>query len=268
MNLITDRKKENESRLGELSNKNWDSMTASEKAEWSGNPLTASGVVNLIPPIGDGVKVRDGSIIAEEYGSIVIGSAADFSGKTLTLSAEFVSSGGELSLGWSDGTEAGCVLSATGTVTETITQSNGTQLILHVSAGYYAKAILEVGRTRHTYVPYTEVIATEATKGAYNFSDLNRVERAVEEIAEILGVSVTTKTDWTGWDVPTKSDLDRYLGNIRLIQEKCGETTVLPENLNKLTYSVANTIELVLLRCRNIAEATLRCGEVFCGEVL
>jgi hypothetical protein len=116
-------------------------------------------------------------------------------------------------------------------------------------------------------VPYTEVVATEATKGAYNFSDLNRVERAVQEIAELLGVSVTTKTDWKSWDVPTKTETERYLGNVRLIQDVCGETTVLPENLNKFTYETANEIELVLLRCREIAEGIIRCGEVICGEV-
>lgn len=268
MNLITDRKMENTSRLAELSTKQWDNMTTSEKAEWSGNPLTAQQTVNLIPPLGDGVRFRDGSIIADEYGTIVIGNASDFSGAAITLSAEFVSAGGELALGWSDGMDAGVVLSAAGSVTETIQGSANTQLILHVSAGYYGKPMLEIGRTRHAYVPYTEVIATEATKGAYNFSDLNRVERAVEEIAEILGVSVTTKTDWTGWDVPTKSDLDRYLSNVRLIQELCGETTVLPDSLNKTTYTTANMIESVLLRCRNIAERTIRCGEIICGEVL
>lgn len=267
MNLITDRKRENTSRLGELSRKNWDDMTESEKAEWSGNPLTAQSVVNLIPPHGDGVRVRDGSIIAEGGGTITIGSADDFSGLAVTLSAEFVSNGGELSLGWSDGTDAGVVLNAAGSVTEAISGGAGTQLILHVGAGYYGKVMLEVGRNRHEYVPYTEIVATEATKGAYNFSDLNRVERAVEEIAEILGVSVTTKTDWNASDIPSKNDLERYLSNVRLLQGLCGENTSLPNTLNKMTYDTANKIEDVLLRCRSIVEGTLRCGELICGEV-
>lgn len=273
MNLITDRKKENVDRLGELSRKRWESMTASEKAEWSGNLLTAGTYgyrdgVNLIPPSGAGVKVRDGSIIAESAGSIVIGSASDFSGATLTLSVEFISAGGELSLGWSNGTDAGCVLTAAGTVTETISESEGTHLILYASKGYYGKVMLELGRVRHSYTPYNDIIATEATLGAYNYSDLNRVERAVQEIAEILHVSVVTKTDWAVWDIPTKSDLNRYLSNVRLLQELCGETTILPDTLNKMTYDTANNIEAVLLRCRNIAEGTLRCGELICGEVL
>ena len=273
MNLITDRKQANVSRLGELSRKLWDSMTASERAEWSGDPLTAGdygydGAVNLIPLTGTGIKFRDGSIIAETSGTIVIGDAAVFAGNSVTLSAEFISPGGKLTLKWSDGTSAGCELSAAGYATETLTASTNTQLVLAVSAGYYGKAMLELGRTRHEFTPYTEIIPTEATLGAYNFSDLNRVERAVEEIAEILGISVETKTDWNGWDVPDKGDTIRYLNNIRLIQEVCGETTILPETMNKLTFGDANNIETALLRCRKIAESTLRCGEPFCGEVL
>jgi hypothetical protein len=247
-------------------------MTPYEKADWSGNPLTAGTYgyqdgVNLIPPIGIGVKVRDGSIIAEAAGSIVIGSAADFSGVAMTLSAEYVPPGGELSLGWSDGIDAGLVLSGAGSITETITTSTGTQLVLYVSAGYYGKVMLEMGRVAHDYVPYTETIPTEATKGAYNFSDLNRVERAVEELAELLGVEIETKTNWSAWDIPTRSDVTRYLGNVRTIQNLCGENTVLPETLEKMTYATANEIEAVLLRCRNIAESTIRCGELVCGEV-
>lgn len=272
MNLITDRKQTNVSRLETLSRVKWDAMSASERAEWSGNPLTAGdsgydAAVNLIPPVGVGVTFRDGSIIAPSAGTITIGTAADFAGNAVTLSAEFVSSGGKLSLKWSDGTSAGIQLSAAGVVTETLSAKSNSILVLDVGAGYYGKVMLELGRVRHEYVPYTEIIPTEATKGAYNYSDLNRVERAVKEIAEILGVVVETKTDWTNWDMPTKNEVERYLGNVRLIQSVCGETTLLPDSLNKMTYDTANKIESALMRCRTIAEAALRCGEVFCGEV-
>lgn len=272
MNLITDRKQTNTSRLGELSRKPWDSMTAAERAEWSGDPLTAGdygydGAVNLIPPTGVGVKFRDGSIIADATGTIVIGDAAAFAGNSVTLSAEYISAGGKLTLKWSDGTSAGCELNSAGTVTETLTASVDTQLVLVVSAGYYGKVMLELGRTQREFVPYTEIIPTEATKGAYNFSDLNRVERAAAEIAEILGVEIETKTNWSAWDIPTKSDIVRYIDNVRLIQNLCGEATALPETLEKMTYVTANEIEAALLRCRSVAESTLRCGELVCGEV-
>lgn len=271
MNLITDRKSANSTRLAQLSNKPWGQMTLSERAEWSGNPLTASDFgynsgVNLIPPFGTNVKFRDGSIIADEDGTVVIGEASDFSGNSVTLSVEYMSGDG-LALVWSDGTPAGCALTAAGEVTATLGSSSGTQLLLAVSKGYYGKVMLELGRVRHNYVPYTEIVPNEATKGAYNFSDLNRVERAVAEIAEILAVSLETKTDWNMWDIPTKTDMARYLGNVRLLQELCKETTMLPENMDKLSYSTANLIEEVLLTCRSIAEGSHRCGEIICGEV-
>lgn len=273
MKLITDRKQTNVNRLEELSRRRWDSLNAAEKAEWSGDPLTAGdfgygSAVNLVPPVGVGVTIRDGSIYATQAGTITIGSSEYFSGNAVTLSAEYISSGGELSLEWSNGSSAGAVLTAAGSVTETLTGSANSLLRLRVKPGYYGKVMLELGRVVHTYVPYSEILPTETTKGAYNFSDLNRVERAVRDIAEILGVTVTTKTNWTVWDIPTKSDLDGYLANVRLIQSVCGENTALPENLNNLTYNVANEIESVLLRCRSIAEGLVRCGEPICGEVL
>lgn len=275
MKLITDRKQTNITRLAELSRKRWEAMDAAEQAEWSGNPLTAaesgySGAVNLLPTSGLNVTVRDGSIYATTSGSITIvhGGAEELAGNAVTLSAEYVSPGGQLTLEWSNGTAAGIVLTAAGSVTETLAASKNTLLRLKVSPGYYGKVMLELGRVPHEYVPYTEIVPTEATMGAYNFSDLNRVERAVKEIAEILGVAVVTKTNWSVWDTPSKQDLDRYLGNVRLLQELCGETTVLPDNLSKMTFDTANKIEAALLRCRKVVERLPRCGETICGEVL
>lgn len=273
MKLITDRNKDNVYRLGELSKKRWDSMTPSERAEWSGDPMTADdfgygGAVNILPPRGVGVTIRDGSIIATGTGTITIGPSTYFAGNAVTLSAEYVSPVGELSLEWSNGGSAGCVLDAAGSVTETLTAASNAVLRMKVSPGYYGKVMLELGRVQHAYVPYTEILPTEATKGAYNFSDLNRVERAVKDIAEILGLPIVTKTDWTVWDIPTKPDLKRYLDNIRLIQSVCGETTVLTGTMTNMTHTTANEIEAVLLRCRDIAEASIRCGELICGEVI
>lgn len=268
MRLITDRTRENVVRLNTLSLISWDTMSASERAEWSGDPFVANNEgANLLPPSGAGVVFRDGSIDCEEFGSITIGSAADLSGATLTISAEYISPGGTISLAWSDGTEMGVVLSAAGYATVTLPSSTNTQLLMWTSAGYYAKVMVELGRVAHEYVPYSEIVPTNATKGAYNFSDMNRVERAVAEIAEILALSVVTKTDWNVWDIPTKSDLTRYLGNVRLLRDVCGISAELPEHLDKMTHTTANRIEEVLLLCRNIAESTIRCGELVCGEV-
>jgi hypothetical protein len=106
--------------------------------------------------------------------------------------------------------------------------------------------MFENGAVRHPHVPYTEVLPTTATRGAYNYSDLNRVERAVSEISEIVGLGLTTKTTWTMWDVPKSSDMARYLSNIELIRSFFDINVEIPTTMNKLTYADANNIELVL----------------------
>lgn len=272
MKLITDRSQANSTRLAQLAGKSWEQMTAAERAEWSGDPLLATDVVNFVPPIGENVNSRDGSIYCDSTGFVTIGNTEDWVGRQVTLSCACVSGGGSMTLriqATSSAYSDVATLSEAGSLVMTIPSSLQTgTLRLVFSPGYYGKVMLELGRNAHDYVPYTEIVPTDATKGAYNYSDLNRVERAVAEIAEILAVSVVTKTDWSGWDIPTKTDLARYLSNVRLLQEICGETTELPETLDKMTYSTANKIEEALLRCRNIAERTYRCGELICGEVI
>lgn len=89
----------------------------------------------------------------------------------------------------------------------------------------------------------------EAAKGAYNYTDLNRVESAVAEIAPSLGLNLVTKTDWGLWDTPFKADMDRYLGNVVAIRDACpGDVTfpTLPDSMSRLDYRGANNIERVL----------------------
>lgn len=89
----------------------------------------------------------------------------------------------------------------------------------------------------------------EAAKGAYNHTDFNRVETAVAEIAEILGLALTTKTDWTVWDIPLQADMERYLSNVMVIRDAAPvgiELPMLPDSMGNLTYEGANSIEKVL----------------------
>ena len=273
--LITDRTVVNTTRCIQLSKKGWGSMSDSEQALWSGNPLTAAQMgyespVNLLPPIGEGVIFRNGSITSEAGGIVVIGNSSDFVGKTVTLSAEIVTSGGSLTLGWYTGssfTSAGIILSAAGAVTETLGSSFGSKLAMKVTAGHYSKVMLEMGHAQSEYVPYYDILPTPITKGAYNYSDLNRVERAVAEIAEGLGLELETKTDWSIWDIPTEAEGYRYVGNIRKLQEYCGTTYILPYSLGNLSYLVANNIESVLRDAYKVVDSINRCGDIYCGEV-
>lgn len=134
----------------------------------------------------------------------------------------------------------------------------------------------------------------EAAKGAYNYVDLNRVETAVKELAAQLKLNLTTKTNWTLWDIPTKSEMERYLGNVIAIRDACpGSVTFpnLPDSMSGLTYEGANNIEKVLTLVNvelnggsvdpdpdipDIPDVPggsddadfIRSGEIFSGEVL
>ena len=114
---------------------------------------------------------------------------------------------------------------------------------------------MNYGEIKHEYVPYTEILSTDCTKGAYNYSDLNRVERAVAEISDIAGLNLITKTNWSMWDIPKESDMERYLNNIRLIRERYSVDIELPSTMSGLTYNYANNIEKILLVAYDAATA-------------
>ena len=276
--LITDREYSNVLRRNELAEKGVVRMTAAEKAEWLGDPMTTEGA-NLLPPgpyysSSVNVKCRNRSIVATAtaggiylYAIGIIGPASNYVGKTFTLSVDrMVTTGGakpQIALYWHDdnGFEyAGASITSAGSVTFTASANanNRANLAAYVyvtsdvtvTAGAKVEFIgtmLEIGSLRHPHVPYTEVVATNATKGAYNYSDLNRVERAVEEISEALGLNLITKTNWTMWDVPRMSDMVRYINNVKTIRDALGSSIAIPDSMAELTYSGANNIEKVLM---------------------
>lgn len=126
----------------------------------------------------------------------------------------------------------------------------------------------------------------EAAKGGYNYTDLNRVEEAVRELAAELGLNLVTKTNWTRWDIPVVSEMERYLGNVAAIRDACPgdvEFPTLPVSMSGLTYQGANNIEKVLLLVYEELHGTpvepdipddpttadyIRSGEIYSGEVI
>lgn len=97
--------------------------------------------------------------------------------------------------------------------------------------------------------------STEFLKGAYNYTDLNRVETKVKELNELLNkynyiAGITTiKLDWSKTDFFTKADSIRYLDNINKIRQAYvvkDTTPATPVTLNKLNYIKANDIEKIL----------------------
>lgn len=282
LGLITDRTQEDVDRLKMLSAKRWDEMTPSEQMEWMGDPLsiTGYGPVNLMangPCESFGAElvfrnshVRATAIDADRglYAVVIIGDADAFEGKTITMSVDEIESDGGtpcVGLYWYDegGADyAGIDLSEAGTATATLIENTGGRK--HLAAYIWATTVtamgvgdsttyrglmIEFGSTRHSYVPYTEIVATPVTKGAYNYSDMNRVERMVAELSEKLDLGLETKTNWSQWDLLTEEDATRYLGNIEVIRNTytgSAELPAVPGSFNGLDHQKANNIEKIL----------------------
>lgn len=273
--LITDRTQRNVYRRKELAAKGWANMTSEERMEWSGDPFSTPGA-NLFAtgtyyPSGIELEYKGDEIIATAVWSgvylfaiSIIGRASDFANRILTLSAEGFVAPAKIEIFWHDGNGydyAGGTLLNPGTTTFNTgwfpNVNNREYLAAYlymntdtsVEAGKvitYKKVMLEVGEEKHEYAPYFEILPTMATKGAYNYSDLNRVERAVAEIAERAGLTLYTKNYWTMWDLPTETDMARYLGNINAIKTHFGINIATPTSMNNFTIDDANNIELVL----------------------
>lgn len=117
-----------------------------------------------------------------------------------------------------------------------------------------------------------------ALKGMYNYTDLNRVETAVDYVADELvqadtdirqyavdlGVawddvfavpydpadySLTVKTDWAVTDIPTATQMARYISNLKLIQASIPDSSNawIPDSMNMVNWENANDIEKLLI---------------------
>ena len=138
------------------------------------------------------------------------------------------------------------------------------------------KKILEGGLSSLTTTEKSAYMA--GMKGAYNYTDMNRVGEATKYVADRMtalpaiiktyreakgvadadmfdvpydpsDISVTGKSTWTVSDIPTSKDLTTYLSDIRLLKSKVTlPPTVpsLPVNMAYLTVSGANAIEQTL----------------------
>lgn len=94
--------------------------------------------------------------------------------------------------------------------------------------------------------------STENLKGAYNYTDLNRIETWCKYIKEILqdyglNKNLETKINWNMRDYPTMAHIDRIRGNIQILKEFCeGLTTETIVYNNTLNYEQANILEKIL----------------------
>ena len=128
------------------------------------------------------------------------------------------------------------------------------------------------------------LITNRTESAVYSYTDLNRVERAVAQIAEqlrALGIGeeeFITKTDWglpedfsvETW--PVQSQMKRYIGNVQKIKAVFPCAVRLPASMENLNWIGANNIERVLQiacsRIDGIRQAYRYSGEVYAGEEL
>lgn len=99
------------------------------------------------------------------------------------------------------------------------------------------------------------LITNHTAADHYDYRDYNRVGAAVAYVAGLLNtncgfdVSVTAKHDWTEADIPTQSDIDRYLADIQTCRGAFAQLASTSETPGAMRYNVdtANRIEKILL---------------------
>lgn len=120
-------------------------------------------------------------------------------------------------------------------------------------------------------------VASRNDKGTYGASDLIRVGDAVsylQGLLEQLGhlVPVDPKVDWTEWDWPTPSTMQRYLQDVETVRSKLtllSTTPKTPDSMDSLTFAKANDIEQILLDVDTVIsvlkKTVVPCGATACG---
>lgn len=98
--------------------------------------------------------------------------------------------------------------------------------------------------------------STDFLKGAYNYTDLNRIEEWCSYLATKLqaagyNINITTKTDWSMADFPTQAQLERIRSNVNTIKTAFATASNIPTNMSYMTYKKANDIERVLNELHN-----------------
>ena len=117
-------------------------------------------------------------------------------------------------------------------------------------------------------------------KGAYNATDLNRVQAAaryIKERFEALGytMNLSDQRSWTQQDTPDMEDMRKYLDDIKTIRNVftlLKTTPAAPDSMARFNYVKANAIEQILqdvdLLLSNMITSFVYSGEFFGGEIL
>ena len=115
-------------------------------------------------------------------------------------------------------------------------------------------------------------------KGAYNYTDLNRVQSAVRFLRDRLAgagypVTISDHKTWMKGDTPTRTDMENYLADVRAIRNVFAlpaTTPQVPNTMARLNHLGANHIEQILADVDrlsvNIVPHVVQSGEIYGGE--
>jgi len=116
-------------------------------------------------------------------------------------------------------------------------------------------------------------------KGAYNHTDLNRVEEAVAYVAGRLSEFgympyQPSVRSWSSEDIPTESDLARYFGNVATLRQAVAvwaSTPAAPNGISGFGANEANALERILVDVdvvlTRISQAWFFSGDLYSAEV-
>jgi len=116
-------------------------------------------------------------------------------------------------------------------------------------------------------------------KGAYNYTDLNRVEEAVAYVAGRLNEfgylsPLPVTRSWSAEDVPTERDFVRYFGNVALLRQSIAvwaSTPQVPSSVDGFDVTQANALEQILVDVdqvlNHIKDAWFFLGDLYSAEV-
>lgn len=122
------------------------------------------------------------------------------------------------------------------------------------------------------------IVYTRIIKGAWNISDLNRIEQnckhLFEELTDLgydIGV-IIKENEWLYEDFPVLSEIDRIRLNVKLLCDVFLITSDLDFGNIYLDYDNANRIEQLLLfvynTLQNLFTGLRYCGTFNCGQTL
>ena len=122
---------------------------------------------------------------------------------------------------------------------------------------------------------YADVV-NRTGKGFYNATDLNRVGNAVSIICASLRpigieIDLDPKVDWAMEDSPTGAQMEKYLADVRALQNILAEYRkpgTIPETMSGLTVVEANDIERALDILYRTIESIIKSYRYYSGMTI